>query len=263
MRKIIIALVALITATVQANLATYEYAITNSGGTGPSLWYKNATTKSGEHMSNSGSSGAVNVAYRLAGALYTDVWGNENMAFGSTNAIAPAVASSTGLFATGAQGTVSFLFKTPTTMPTGSYPDLFAQGASFAVDIGPSSAMRIGYSNGVTTVYASIATLTTDTWYYFAMKWDTDKPSNDLTWYLGTASSSLQSNTLTIAKAGLNTTIALGQLNNPMQEVAIWQRELSDASIQSQFDAIPEPATVGLFGAAALGLMILRRRFMR
>jgi hypothetical protein len=260
MRRIIIALVALITATAQASLVGYETTISNSA---PTLWYKNATTKSGVHMQNSGSAGSTYQVYNFAQATYTDVWGTANMAFGTTNA-APAVTGSTGLFCTGAVGTVSFLFKTPTTMPTGTYPDLFAQGGNFAVDIGPSGMMRIAYTtNGTTTSYAYLETLTTDKWYYFAMKWDTSKTGNDLTWYLGSTNSTLKSGNLTIASTGTNTApISLGGLKNPMQEIAIWGSELSDASIQSQFSAIPEPATVGLFGAAALGLMILRRRIM-
>jgi hypothetical protein len=257
MRRIIIALVALITATAQASLVGYETTISNSA---PTLWYKNANTKSGEHINNSGSAGALpttHQAYRLGGALYTDLWGNANMAFGPTNATAPAVAGSTGLFTTGAVGTVSFLFKTPDTMPA-AIQTLFSQGTTFAIKLNTNGAIRIDHANSGTK-YSNTVTAATGTWYYVAMKWDTTKTSNDLTWYVGAANGSLQSGNLTIASAGENTSIGLDGLKAPMQQIAIWGSELSAASIQSQFSQIPEPATIGMIGLGGLAVILLRR----
>ncbi len=258
MRRIIIALVALITATVQASLVGYETTISNSA---PTLWYKNANTKSGEHINNSGSAGALpttHQAYRLGGALYTDLWGNANMAFGSTNATAPAVAGSTGLFTTGAVGTVSFLFKTPSANPS-TIQTLFSQGVSFTVALNSNGMIRIAHDNSGTK-YSNVVSVATDTWYYFAMKWDTAKTGNDLTWYLGTTNSTLNSGNLTITSAGLaSASIQLDGLKAPMQQIAIWGSELSDASIQSQFSQIPEPATIGMIGLGGLAVILLRR----
>jgi hypothetical protein len=218
----------------------YESTISSptDGGGGPALWYKNANTKSGEHMLNSGLAGSAYQAYRLGGALYSDLWGNTNMAFGSTNAIAPTVANSSGLFATGAVGTVCFLFQTPSTMPT-NVVILFSQGSIFTVALnGPSSAIRIAHTNSGAIRYSNtVSSVKTGTWYYFAMKWDTAKASNDLTWYAGEAGSSLQSGTLTINSAGAATSIQIDALNAPMKEVAVWEREISEASITSQFNA--------------------------
>jgi hypothetical protein len=246
MRRIVIALViALITATAQADLSSYETTISNSA---PTLWYKNANTKSGEHINNSGSAGVnptTYQAYRLGGALYSDLWGNANMAFGPTNATTPAVANSTGLFTTGAQGTVSFLFKTPDAIP-GTIQPLFSQGTSFTVALNTDGNIRIAHANSGNK-YSNTVTVATGTWYYFAMKWDTTKTSNDLTWFVGAANGSLQSGNLTIDSAGTATSLQLDALKAPMQQIAIWGSELSDASVQSQFNAITaSPASLKL-----------------
>ena len=173
----------------------------------------------------------------------------------------PAVANSTGLFTTGAVGTVSFLFKTPSANP-GTIQTLFSQGVSFTVALHTNGMIRIAHDNSGTK-YSNVVSVVTDTWYYFAMKWDTAKTGNDLTWYLGATNSTLNSGKLTITSAGTATSIQLDALKAPMQEVAIWQRELSDASIQSQFSAIPEPATVGLFVVASAVVLFLRNMITR
>jgi hypothetical protein len=262
-RLLTIVTTVMLTSIAMADLVTYENKISSptDGGGGPALWFKNGSSKSGEHILNSGSSTATNTAYRLGGALYTDLWGNANKAFGSTNATMPAVANSTGLFTTGAVGTVSFLFKTPSANP-GTIQTLFSQGVSFTVALHTNGMIRIAHDNSGTK-YSNVVSVVTDTWYYFAMKWDTAKTGNDLTWYLGATNSTLNSGKLTITSAGTAASIQLDALKAPMQEVAIWQRELSDASIQSQFSAIPEPATVGLFVVASAVVLFLRNMITR
>lgn len=270
MKKIFTAIVtAILAGAAQGALITYENTISSpaDGGAGPALWFKSGAQRSSNdlHILNSGSAGALDSTHQAQAAgqaLHEDLWGNANMAFGTTSGSA-SVAGSTGLFATGAQGTVGFLFKTGASIPAAGEP-LFQQGGTLSVELRttgvPAPGVRITYTNDGTK-YASVGAVTTDTWYFFAMKWDTSKTGDDLTWYLGEENGPLQSGTLTIDSAGgSNQAVRFGHANLPMQQVAVWERELSDESIQAQFAVIPEPSTLVLFGVAAAGLLLVGRR---
>jgi hypothetical protein len=285
MKRIAIVLAVFMTATAQANLAGYEAAIsspTDAGG-GPALWYKNATSISGTTVANSGSAGATYTAAGLGAFKYTDPWGNANNAFGISNPAnqssaassasdqGSAVSGSSGKFMTGQQGTISMLFKTPTSIGQ-TAAALFSQGGFELMVQGVSKDTLRLTTAGSTYTYLP-PKVTADTWYYFAARWNADQGAgaDELTWYLGKAdgTGTLSSGNINIAATtnGASGGIYLAgkttyyEYYGAMQEVAIWDRELSDASIQSQFSAIPEPATLSMIGVATIGLLILRRRF--
>lgn len=250
-------------------ITSYEATIASpvDSGSGPTLWYQNADSSTATgHMDSTGS--ASNQAFRLGGQTYTDYFGNADMAFGlaADETIAAAVSGSTNLFMTGAQGTVSLLFKTPSDM-TGLQV-LFGQGLGFELAVN-SGTTRISYTSDGTK-FANIGlALSADSWYYAALKWDTTKESNDLTWFLGDAGSeTLATGSLNIDAAGGNTSITIaGRASSnffvsPIQEFAVWDRELSTASIEGQYLAlVPEPATYSLIsGFIVLGVILIRRR---
>jgi hypothetical protein len=230
--------------TAEQWMAEFEATISSpaDGGGGPALWYANFSNATGTgHMDNRGSAGATpatHQAYRLGAQSHTDCFGNTGMAYG----IAPggtqsaAVAGSTGLFMTGAQGTVSLLFKSPQDLS--GLKVLFQQGSGFELALdGPS--VRLAYNSGGTR-YAFIGSaLAAGTWYYAALSWDTTKPSGELTWYLGAAGGGgLESGSLSIDAAGGNAAITIAGRANanlffaPMQQFAVWERQLSDSSIR-------------------------------
>jgi hypothetical protein len=255
-------------------LFTYEAAIAapaDAGG-GPALWYQNADSRTGTglvHMASTGS--ATNTGFRLGGQTFTDYFGNTDKAFGlAADATASgSVSGSTNFFMTGPQGSVSFLFKTGSDVTYSSLQSLFRQGTGFELIL-LSNRVRLSYSSAGTKTLNIGPNLTADTWYYAALKWDTTKPSDDLTWYLGVAGSeTLASGTVGIDVAGGNASIEIAGrsstnfFKDPMQQFAVWTRELSDASVQQQFTAlaVPEPGTYALLlGIFGLGYLVIRRR---
>jgi hypothetical protein len=240
-------------------------------GGGPVLWYRNADSRTGTglaHMASTGSSN--NTAFRLGGQTFTDYFGNANKAFGlaADATQSGAVSGSTNLFMTGAQGTVSFLFKTGSDVTYSSLQSLVRQGTGFELILF-NNRVRLSYTSDGTKTLNIGPSLTADTWYYAALKWDTTKPSDDLTWYLGVAGGdTLAFGTVGIDAAGGNATIEIAGrsstnfFKDPMQQFAVWERELSDASVQQQFTAlVPEPGTYALLlGIFGLGYLVIRRR---
>lgn len=252
-------------------ITAYEATISApvDGGGGPALWYQNADYRTGTGLANMDSTGSAgNDAFRLGGQTFTDFFGNANKAFGlASNATASAaISSSSNLFMTGAQGTVSLLFKTTT--DNTPLQVLFTQGSGFELAV-LNGSTRLTYTSSGTKYLSIGSTLATETWYYAALKWDTTKASNDLTWYLGEAGgSTLQSGSVSIDAAGGNSSITIAGrtssnfLLSAMQEFAVWERELSEASIEGQYAAlVPEPGTYALIsGFVVLGIILIRRR---
>jgi len=254
-------------------LALYDAEISNpaDGGSGPVLWYSNATTANASgHMNSVGSSTLT--AFNLADVTANDYFGNVNYAFGG-DPLADGISVSGSIsttFLTQANGTVSFLFQTPSTLS--GFQSMFSRGTfgdTSQLEVGLNgTALRLGYENsGNQTV--NIGTVAADTWYYFAMRWDTALASNDMTWYFGEMGGSLSSGSVTITSAGdsAESIVMLGRqgsskFNGVMENVATWDRTLSDQSIQDQFaTAIPEPsAGAALFGLSILTFCLLRRR---
>jgi len=272
MKKLLTAIAAAILAgTAQSALITYENTISSpaDGGGGPALWYRNANSRVGTGLVKMASVGSEdNEAFRLGGQTHTDFFGNPNMAFGlaSDETQSAAISNSTNLFMTGAQGSVSFLFKTGSDVTYTTLQSLFRQGSGFELILF-NDRVRLSYTNEGSKFLNIGPSLVADTWYYTALKWDTTKLSDDMTWFLGVAGSdSLASGTINIDSAGSNTSIEIAGRTNtslfmdPMQQFAVWQRELSDASIEQQFAAIPEPSTLALFSIALAVSLLARRR---
>ena len=262
-----------IAAMAQAGLVDYQATVgtPTDSGAGPALWYQTSRTP------NSGSAAASHVL-TSGGALTSlsaDYWGNANSAFGPEAATAAggAVAGSTGLFASGANGTVSFMFKTPGTLGTDV---LFSQGdnghtSQFELMI-VGGKLRMGTSFNASKLNNVIGdTLSTDTWYYYAMTWDLTPTYNGLRWFYGEAGGTLDTGTehLTISGASDKPILVGGRVagyiptGGAFQNIAVYERELSDAAIQDQFAAIPEPGTMGMIMLSAGGLFFIRRRFAK
>jgi hypothetical protein len=246
---IVVALLATATVSVQAQtLAGFEAKIASpaDGLGGPVLWYQNAdfATESG-HVDSTGS--ATNQAFRLGAIKYPDFFGNDHKAFGLATPVtaSAAVSGSSNQFMTGTHGTVSVLFKTGTDLAT--LQSLFRQGSGFELIVF-SGRIRLSYtSDGLKTLNIGPA-LEANTWYFAALTWDTTKSGNDLTWYLGTAGAgTLATGSVGIDQAGGTTSIEIAGRSSanffpqPMQQFAVWQRELSAAAIQALYDATLSP----------------------
>ncbi len=272
MKKLLTAIAAtMLIGAAQSALITYENTISSpaDGGAGPALWYRNAESRVGTGSVNMASVGsATNEALRLGGQTHTDFFGNPNMAFGlaSGATASAAVSDSTNLFMTGAQGSVSFLFKTGSDVTYSDLQSLFRQGTGLELILF-NNRVRLSHSNDGYKYLNIGPSLVADTWYYTALKWDTTKTSDDMTWFLGVAGSdTLASGKVSIDNAGENATIeiagrtSMNLFMDPMQQFAVWERELSDASIEQQFVAIPEPSTLALFSIALAVSLLARRR---
>ena len=261
-----------IAAMAQAALVDYQSTISapTDGGAGPALWYQTSRTP------NSGSAAASHVLTSggTLTSLSADYWGNANSAFGPEAATtsAGAVAGSTGLFASGANGTVSFMFKTPGTLGTDA---LFSQGenshtSQFELMI-VGGKLRMGVMfNGTKINNTFGASLSPDTWYYYAMNWDLTPTYNGLRWHYGEAGdATLNTGTVSLSVSGASDKPiqvggrVAGYVPNEgsFQNIAVYERTLSDSAIQSQFAAIPEPAVMGMITLSAGSLLFIRRLF--
>ena len=248
MRKIVAAVIVTVFIGTAAHAGLTEYLDTvgtpTDGGAGPALWYKTARSP------NDGSGGGSHTL--TSGGAMTDLaidfWGNADSAYGLDSAAAggAAVVGSTGAFVAGANGTVSFLFKTPETLS--GFTSLFNQGSyadasPFELGINV-NVLRLTTMDGATKKSTNLGTLSPDTWYYFCMRWDTSLPSDGLAWYYGTAGSSLNSGAITITASGdpAKPVYAGGRaIGNVFaggffQSIAVYERTLSDSAVQSQFD---------------------------
>jgi hypothetical protein len=241
--------------------ADYEAAIASpaDAGGGPELWYKNATSISGTTVTNSGSAGATYTVAGLGAFKYTDLWGTTNKAFGISNPAnqslaasaasdsGSTVSSSTGKFMTGQKGTISLLFKTPTTMGQTATTLFYQGGFELMIQGAGKDTPRLTTAG---SIYTYLPKVTADTWYYFAACWNADQGAgaDELTWYLGKAdgTGTLTNGSINIVATtnGASGTLYLAghgsyfEYYGAMQEVAVWGRELSEASIINQFDAI-------------------------
>jgi hypothetical protein len=220
----------------------------SDGGEGPSLWYQDGVANSG----SAGSSFSLTSGGGKIAITATDYFGNANGAFGllPDAAAGAAVAGSGGLFASDNNGTVVFMFKTPAEL-TG-FISLFNQG-SFG---NPESHLEVGINNGwlrlgtqlgsIQQLAHNLRLLDTNTWYYFAMHWDLSQAANNLAWYIGQAGESQPINgKLTVSKAGSsNAPIQIGGRGRGsvslgyFQNIAIYERTLSEQAIKDQFKAL-------------------------
>lgn len=253
----------------------YEATITSptDGGSGPVLFYSNVSTADANgHMVSTGSNNST--IFNLGDVSFTGAFGNPNFAYtGLVNQGVSGSSSPTGALAdhlAGNNGTVSLLFKTPTSF-TGFESlfnrGFFGQSKAFEIGVEDDGDLRLVNNSTTSTV---VKRLSTDTWYYAALRFNLSLASDDLTWYVGELGSSvLDTGSITITNGALeDTTIYVGgrsgtsAYRGSIQALATWDRTLSDGAIQSQFAAtgIPEPTTYALlFGISCLSLVACRR----
>ena len=242
------------------------------GVAGPALWYKTAGTP---NLGSAPSSFTLNWGLKMTN--YTaDVWGNADAAYGiiysdRTNNWegATRVAQSAGLFCTGTVGTVTFMFKTGDTNALAGFDSLFNQGVwgdGHQFELGIHDAkLRLGLMNSADTNDAGrVSTyigpaLSGQTWYYFGMTWDLSQPTNQLNWFVGEAGGhALQTGTAVMTAAGNTTKNVLfgGRFGSRsytfqdgfFQNIAVYERALSAAAVQTMYDAIPDPLPAGYAG---------------
>jgi hypothetical protein len=119
--------------------------------------------------------------------------------------------------------------------------------------------------------------LALSTWYYLATTWNEARNSDEVHWSLGAINSSLTGsifNLNNVSVIGNNGTFTIGNSSpagsggfvqtsaNPgrIDELAIYDHELTAEAISTQFAAIPEPSTLILRSSALLGLYAVVRR---
>lgn len=259
MKKYIALLIATLIATSGiAELTDYfnSEGTPSDGGAGPALWYKTA---------RSPNDGSADASFTLINSgtmtnLTADYWGNADSAFGLIDESRPAVvAGSTGLFATGTNGTISFLVKTPATLS--GFKGVFNQGtynstSQFEIGLNGDT-FRLGVRNGAAQPTYNMLTASASTWYYICLRWDVSAGSDNLTWYCGEVGQSLSSGTTTITSAGaIDEAIYVGGRKNTdyysliggyFQGIAVYERTLSDAAVENQFTQLTtSPSSVRL-----------------
>ncbi|MDP0496574.1 MAG: LamG-like jellyroll fold domain-containing protein [Verrucomicrobiota bacterium JB024] len=258
-------------------LSDYELTITSplDGGSGPGGFFSNTTQTTGVNgnMYSTGTNTTM-VAYRLATYRANDFFGNVNYAYVMgyyDGGHAVSQSGSTDYLAS-ANGTVSMLFQTSNDVST--FQSLLNRGIynaegndAFEIRVG-NGRLQIAY--GGTSLYNIDTSISAETWYYLGISWDLSEGSNNLTYYYGEAGSGdLQSGTITISSTGDPAELIYiggrdgnSQFLGALEEIAIWDRTLSDSSLEAQYAAtVPEPATIGmLLGATCLGLVLLRRK---
>lgn len=117
-------------------------------------------------------------------------------------------------------------------------------------------------------------------WFYFAMTWDDTVNAQEGTAHFGIVGGTLSATALNPANAsvmGDDDNFVIGNRdsansgwrgsasgsNGNMDEFAIWNgTQLTSTQIQTQYAAIPEPATMSMVGLFGSVLLLIRRRFM-
>ena len=287
------------TAAVRADLANYQ---TDVAGQSPAYYNTlddklvptidtvgggTLTASAGASFGSDFFGNASNAAFYLGAS-----GGNYNV--GSANIISGAGSSS-------AVGTLSFLFKTGSAIPSTGY--FFSAGETIGAAAGgqpANSAFALQFSSGAlsldlggkrTILLASGATAA-NTWYYFAVTYNFNGTTagDTGTWYLGAAGGTLSSGTA-VAQTVATSTVGDGSsfvLGNRQaspavfggtgaggassgsyeaDELATWNTALPSDQISSQYNtltvaAVPEPSTCTMFGLGGL-LVLWKRRTSR
>ena len=235
----------------------YEDVLANQS---PSAWFK----LNDSSFTNSASSGGLGLT-NLGGLWDPDAFaiGNGAYSFSGTSdklvvtndAIGGGTSDATN------QGSFTLLFKALTRKAT-SKRYVLSQGTSTSTASGNAISVYFdGTNNGALTVgvgpveQAILAdtNLVRGAWYYLAVTCNETNASNEVRWYLGRVGSpALQSNSLTLGQAkkfGNNGSITLGNkengtsafresatTNGSIDQVAFWQRELTETEVNAQFN---------------------------
>jgi hypothetical protein len=158
----------------------------------------------------------------------------------------------------GSVGSMSFLIRSPGETFSG-----FRQALSQGMDQSASNAFAVFFFNdlkfrvGNTTATILPGAPAVDTWYYFAATWDDSKDSGEANWWFGPVGGTLSNavlninndavigddGTLFLGNRGVGDTVAWRQPDNPgtLDEIAIWDRELTSADVSNQFNAVTQP----------------------
>lgn len=187
--------------------------------------------------------------------LTAGYWGNAASAFGlEPNASAGAsISGSIGRYATGPNGTISFLFKTPPVLS--GWATLFNQGqygSASQLEVGiNNNQLRLGTQNGTINQLNTLGVLETNTWYWLCLRWDLAATSENMLWAYGVAGdTTLNSGSTTITSAGNQEPVFVGGrstyapfINGFFQHITVYERTLSGAAAQAMFDATAVSAT--------------------
>ena len=295
---VIISLMTTSTLACFADLAGYQNTIASpTGGTpGPTYWWKFDNDLS---QSGSGAGGVLTEGNGLGGNLggfTNDDFGNATLAryMGSssnslstaTDVISGGSSILTGDSTAASTGSVVVLFQTPGVTISGQR-FIFAQGSStsgasnaFALFLGNAGTLNgLDLRAGNTTMNLSGSNaLALSTWYYFGVTWKENRNAGELLWSFGAVGGALATGPMNIndvAVIGNNGTFTIGNswttnaagfidtgTSGVIDELAVYDYELSSAAINSQFAAavVPEPSTMLLCSSALAGLWAVTRR---
>jgi hypothetical protein len=271
LRALALALALTAATTATASLSALQDLIANptDGGTGPGIWLSTSGTDNAG-SDNPGPPPAGLATYTLTEAN-TDFFGTAGQAFAlrtqdgegnPTTSGAGIAGSGATTYLTGDNATLVLTFKTPSTFATVSLvergPDSAAN--SFELVLLNSGVLRLSYRNTGSSDRTNLQTLSPDTWYYVAITWDLSNSTNNLKWHVGQMGSAVLSSGAITATVVGDTTSAIriaGRANSlfnfgPYQNIAMYDRTLSEGAIADQFSAITE--TVAEPGAVSVQL---------
>jgi len=166
---------------------------------------------------------------------------------------------------TGVATNQSWVFGQSTSLGTSNQFFLFFDRNTASSDPG---ALKLVVGDTTNTIL-SLNRISFRSWYYFGVTYDESRDAGEVRWYLGLPGGPLNSGTLDMgnsAVVGDNYSVSFGNrsagnqvsFSNPgdggIDEIAIWNRELSSSEITAQFNAIvPEPSGASLL---VLGLAL-------
>ncbi len=140
------------------------------------------------------------------------------------------------------------------------------------------SALRLRAGNTTTSIMTS-NNMAPSSWYFFTVTWDETRNVGELKWYLGLIGGTLNSGTFNINDAsvvGNNDLFVLGNKDSAfgngyrlpasdgsVDELALWNRELSASEVTAAFNtiAVPEPSSMAILGIAGMALLARRKFF--
>ncbi len=240
--------------------AVYEGVISSQS---PSNWFKLNDAR----LTNSINGQTVTTLTNVGSAWDVDAFGVGNGAFSftATNHVLGAGDVING--GTGAdKGSMTLLFRSIDGFSSNTPRYMFHQrGTTTTNDFGAffeptnSTAANPGslkvHVGGQTNAVLLSSDLVFGSWYYLALTWDETRPDTngaELTWYVGRVGGTLTNGSINLtdsAVVGSNTTVYLGNRDiqtrgfrspgfGALDEIALWNRELTGNEISAQFDTL-------------------------